>query len=135
VAAIQEIFALRANCWNLLNSTNVVLLEKKDEAQAISDYMPISIKHSVGKLLMKIMATRLSPYLNNLVSKSQSAFIKPRSIHDNLQFVKGAANHFHSSKTPMLLLKLDIAKAFDSGRWEYLLEVMVKLKFGPRWRK
>jgi hypothetical protein len=35
----------------------------------------------------------------------------------------------------MLLLKLDIAKAFDSGRWEYLLEVIVKLRFGPRWRK
>jgi hypothetical protein len=39
--------------------------------------------HSVGKLLMKILATRLCPHLNKLVSKSQSAFIKSRSIHDN----------------------------------------------------
>jgi hypothetical protein len=34
----------------------------------------------------------------------------------------------------MLLLKLDIAKAFDSVRWEYLLEVMQQVEFGQRWR-
>lgn len=34
----------------------------------------------------------------------------------------------------MLFLKLDVAKAFDSVRWEYLLEVMEKLGFGQRWR-
>jgi hypothetical protein len=37
-------------------------------------------------------------------------------------------------RPPMLLLKLDIAKAFDNIRWEYLLEVMKQLGFGQRWR-
>jgi hypothetical protein len=111
-----------------------VLLEKKDGAQAIGDYRLISIMHSVGKPLTKILATILSPHLDKLIPQSQSAFIKSRSIHDNFQYVKGVVNHFHSSKTPMLLLKLDIAKAFDSVRWEYLIEVMEKLGFGPKWR-
>jgi hypothetical protein len=35
--------------------------------------------------------------------------------------VQGAVNHFHKAKTPILFVKLDIAKAFDSVRWEYLL--------------
>jgi hypothetical protein len=30
----------------------------------------------------------------------------------------------------MLLLKLDIANAFDSVRWEYVLEMMERLGFG-----
>jgi hypothetical protein len=34
----------------------------------------------------------------------------------------------------MLLLKLDITNAFDSVRWEYLLEVMKHVGFGQRWR-
>jgi len=34
----------------------------------------------------------------------------------------------------MLFHKLDIAKAFDSVRWHYLLEVMQRLGFGQRWR-
>jgi hypothetical protein len=42
--------------------------------------------------------------------------------------------HFHEAKTPMLLIKLDIAKAFNSVRWEYLLEVMTQLGFCQRWR-
>ena len=33
-----------------------------------------------------------------------------------------------------LLFKLDIAKAFDSISWAYLLELMQKLGFPPRWR-
>lgn len=100
----------------------------------IGDYRPISIMHSIAKILAKILATWLAPYLDKLVSPNQSAFIKGRIIHDNLQYVKGALNHFHSAKTPMLLLKLDIAKAFDNVIWEYLLEVMQKIGFGQWWR-
>jgi hypothetical protein len=32
-----------------------------------------------------------------------------------------------------MLLKLGIAKSFDSIRWEYVLEVLKKLGFGKRW--
>jgi hypothetical protein len=134
VAAIKELFNLIAGCWNLLNSANVVLLEKKEGAKTIGEYRPISIMHSVGKIVTEILANRLSPHLNRLVSNIQSAFIKDRSIHDNFQYVNGAVNHFHNSKTLMFLLKLDIAKVFDSVRWKYLIEAMEQLGFVPKWR-
>jgi hypothetical protein len=133
-AAMTEIFELRPGCWNLLNSANIVLIDKKEGAQCIGDYRPISIMHSISKLLAKVLANRLAPCLDNLISRSQSAFIKGRSIQDNCQYVQGAVNHFHRAKTPMLLLKLDITRAFDSVRWEYLLEVMEQVGFDPRWR-
>jgi hypothetical protein len=47
----KEIFALWAGCWNLLNSANVVLIQKKEGAQSISDSKPISIMHNIAKLL------------------------------------------------------------------------------------
>ena len=37
-------------------------------------------------------------------------------------------------KQPVLFLKLDIAKAFDSVRWDFLLEVLEKLGFQSKWR-
>jgi retron-type reverse transcriptase len=114
----------------LLNSANIILLPKKDGAQTIADYRPISIMHSVSKLL----ANQLAPKMDKLISQSQSAFIKGRSIQDNFQYVRGAANHFHRAKTPMLMLKLDITKTFDNVKWEYLLELMEHIGFGPRWR-
>ena len=68
--------------------------------------------HSNAKIMGKLLANRLSPHLNNLVSHSQTVFIKGRSILDNFQYMQGAVNHFHRSKTPMLFLKL---KATEQG--------------------
>lgn len=34
----------------------------------------------------------------------------------------------------MLLLKLDIAKAYDSVRWDYLLDLIQKRGFPSTWR-
>jgi hypothetical protein len=31
-------------------------------------------------------------------------------------------------------LKLDIAKAFDITRWDYLMEVLEQFGFGAKWR-
>ncbi|KAF0912004.1 hypothetical protein E2562_012812 [Oryza meyeriana var. granulata] len=44
------------------------------------------------------------------------------------------ARRFHQTHTPILLLKLDITKAFDTVRWDYLLDLMHKRGFLPRWR-
>jgi hypothetical protein len=85
--------------------------------------------HSIAKLLEKILANSLCPHLDRLVSPCQSAFIKERSIHNNFQYVQGAVQYFHRSKTPMLLVKLYIAKAFYSIRWKYLLELTEQLGF------
>ena len=77
---------------------------------------------------------RLAPHMNSLVSKSQSAFIKKRSIHDNFMSVRCVVHRFYRSKTATLFFKLDITKAFDSVRWEYLLTLMSKLGFPQKWR-
>jgi mannosylglycoprotein endo-beta-mannosidase len=132
--AIRQLYSLRGNICSLLNSANVVLLPKPYDAITSAGFWPISLIHSVVKILTKVLANRLAPLLPRLVSPCQSAFIKGRSIQDNYQYIQGAVNHFHRSKMPMLFLKLDIAKAFNSVQWEYLLEVMQHMGFGQRWR-
>jgi hypothetical protein len=51
-----------------LEFSQSVLLPKKDGAQNIGDYRPISIIHSVAKLMGKILANRLQLYMERLIS-------------------------------------------------------------------
>lgn len=66
--AIQQLYCLRANNCSLVNSANVILLPKSDAATCPSDFRPISLMHSVAKILTKVLANRLAPLLSSLVS-------------------------------------------------------------------
>lgn len=71
--------------------------------------------------------------MNGLVSRAQSAFIKRRSTQDNFIFTQNMVQAMHRAKKATIFLKLDIKKAFDSVRWDYLLEVLHNMGFGVRW--
>ncbi|WVZ88443.1 hypothetical protein U9M48_034964 [Paspalum notatum var. saurae] len=120
--------------FKLLNSAHICLLPKSAAASSFSDFRPISLSHSVAKIFSKVLASGLAPHLDSLVSRSQSAFIRKRSIHDNFLFTQNLIRDLKRAKSPTLFLKLDIAKAFDSVRWDYLLEVVQHMGFGSRWR-
>jgi mannosylglycoprotein endo-beta-mannosidase len=135
VMAVVHLFGdLHVENFHWLNSANIALLPKKEGAEEIVDYRPISLIHIVAKILSKTLANRLGPFMDELVSNAQSAFIKKRSIHDNFLYVKNLATRYHKSKTPSLLFKLDIRKAFDSVRWGYLLDLLEKRGFPARFR-
>jgi hypothetical protein len=48
--------------------------------------------------------------------------------------VRNLTRRFHRTKTLALLLKLDISKAFDSVRWDYLISLMERRGFPMQWR-
>jgi hypothetical protein len=132
--AINLFGDLHAANFHWLNSANIALLPKKDGAEEISDFRPISLIHGIAKIIAKMLSLRLAPHMDDLVSKAQSAFIKKRSIHDNFLYVKNLATRLHKRKTPALLFKLDIRKAFDSVRWDYIVDLLQKRGFPPRFR-
>jgi hypothetical protein len=55
---------------NLLNSANIVLLPKKEQALEVGDYMPICLVHGIAKIFSKILANRLASHLPSMVSLS-----------------------------------------------------------------
>lgn len=135
MAALEYFYQLHDQHFGHLNSAHLVLIPKKADARHIGDYRPISLTHSIAKLFSKVLANRLAPMLNDIVSRAQSAFIKKRSIQDNFMFTQNLVRALHKNKKQGLFLKLDIAKAFDSVRWDYLMEVMQQMGFGWRWRE
>jgi hypothetical protein len=130
--AVCQLSQLRGSTFNLLNTTNIVLLPKKDKAEKVGDFRPITLVHSVAKIFSKIPANRLVPCLPEMVSSNQSAFVKKRCIHDNFVLVQSIIKELHRKKTLTQFIKLYIAKAFDSISWAYLLEVLGRLGFGSR---
>jgi retron-type reverse transcriptase len=92
-------------------------------------FRPISLINSFMKILIKILANRLAPRMNEIVSTAQNAFIQKRLIHDNFLYVQKVIQKLHKNNQPALFVKLDISKVFDSINWAYLLEVLRALGF------
>lgn len=69
---------------------------------------------SIDKLFSKGLTMRLAPRMHQLVRTTQSAFIRGRQIHENFHFVQLTCRWLHNKRCPSMLLKVDLAKAFDS---------------------
>jgi hypothetical protein len=130
--AMDLMHSLKGKYWNLMNTASIVLLPKKNDPVDARDYRPISLMHSAAKILCKLLSNRLASELKTLVSAGQCAFIKGRSIQDNFLYVKNMIKKANKRKTPLIFLKLDIAKAFDSLNWGYLLKVLERMGFVQR---
>lgn len=85
----MSFYGHRTSRLSLINEANIVLLPKKQDAVSLTDYRPISLINSVAKIITKILANRLAPHMNSLVSNAQNAFIKKRCIHDNFIYAQG----------------------------------------------
>jgi hypothetical protein len=62
----------------------------------------------------------MAPRLESLVDNNQCTFIWKRCIHDNFMLVQQTARFLHRLGEPRVMLKLDIARAFDSVSWRFL---------------
>jgi hypothetical protein len=76
VAAFQCIYNQTIDPLPKLNGALITLLPKKEVSHGPSDFRPISLVHSFTKLITKVLALRLAPHMNDLISNAQSAFVK-----------------------------------------------------------
>ncbi|EEE53117.1 hypothetical protein OsJ_35899 [Oryza sativa Japonica Group] len=107
-----------------VNQSYITLLPKTAKAVQIKDSRPISLLHSVPKLLSKTLTNRLQMEIIKLIDPMQSGFIKNICIHENFILVLEMVQSALKKKKPIIVLKLDFHKAFDTVRWDALFNVL-----------
>nr|GEX20209.1 RNA-directed DNA polymerase, eukaryota [Tanacetum cinerariifolium] len=115
------------------NASFIALIPKVTDAKFVTDFRPISLIGCVYKVITKILANRLSLVISDLVSNTQFAFIKNRQILDVPFILNEALAWCKRRKVQTLIFKVDFAKAYDSVRCDFLLDVLQSFGFGSRW--
>nr|GFA55548.1 RNA-directed DNA polymerase, eukaryota, reverse transcriptase zinc-binding domain protein [Tanacetum cinerariifolium] len=102
---------------NGCNSTFIGLIPKIFDANMVKDFRPISLIGSIYKIIANILA-----------------FIAERQILDGPFILNEVLHWCKSKKKQALFFKVDFEKAYDSVRWDFLDDVLLKLGFENKWR-
>ena len=71
----------------------------------------------------------MRPYLDHIISKTQSGFLSGRNIADSTRFIYDIMQHAEEKKLNGILLLIDFEKAFDSLSWTFLYNVLTFFGF------
>jgi hypothetical protein len=118
-----------------INGSYITLVPKVPVPLVVSDFRPISLTNVCMKFLTKLAANHLQGRILDCIHKNQYGFLRNRSIQDCLAWSFEYIYLCHVSKKPIIILKLDIAKAFDTVEHEAILQVMRHKGFNEKWLK
>ena len=123
-AAVLEFFR-SGKLLKQWNCANLVLIPKKLNASLKTDFRPISCLNTVYKVISKLLATRLKDILPLMISKAQSAFLPGRLLAENVLLATDLVNGYTThALSPRGMLKVDLRKAFDSVRWDFIIAAL-----------
>ncbi|XP_075095058.1 uncharacterized protein LOC142173378 [Nicotiana tabacum] len=114
--------------------TCLILIPKVDSPTNFSEFKPISLSNFTSKIISKILSRRLNPMLEKLISDNHSRFVKGRMIANNVQLAQEIVHNIkRNNNRGNVVIKMDMAKAYDRLSWNFLMVVMRKFDFSEAW--
>lgn len=135
VRMIEEFFRTGVLPENL-NATNIVLISKKINPNLMTELRPIALCNVAMKIITKVIANRLNDVLDFVISDTLSAFFPGRLISDNIMISFEVMHYLKRKKfgkDGYMALKLDMSKAYDIIKWNFLKAMLLKMRCSDWW--
>lgn len=117
------------------NDALLVLIAKVAKPERITQFRPMSLCNVLFKIITKMIVNRLKKVILKLIGPAQANFIPGRLSIDNIVLVQEAVHSMRRKKgrKGWMLLKLDLEKAYDRIRWNFLQETLVATGLSEVW--
>ena len=114
--------------------TVIKVLHKKKDRTECGNYRGISLVAHAGKVLLKIVATRLSTYCEarNLLPEEQCGFRPHRSTTNMMFAVRTLQELGRKARVPLFLCFIDLQKVYDSVDRTLLWQVLARFGTPPQ---
>ncbi|KAM1103736.1 hypothetical protein ACFX2I_012167 [Malus domestica] len=97
-------------------------------------YRPIALCNVIYKIIAKVLTNRLKKVMPKVIGNNQYAFVAGKQIQDNILVVHEVLHsllHQKNEDQAGMVIKLDMAKAYDCVEWDFLIGMMAKMGFAP----
>ncbi|VFQ98006.1 unnamed protein product [Cuscuta campestris] len=129
ISATQEFF-IGINLPKSYGSTFLSLIPKIDNPKSFGDYRPISLSTFMSKVNTRILADRIQQLLPKIISSEQTGFQTGMGVDEQILLVEEMVHKIDSKiRGGNVIIKLDMAKAFDNLEWDYIQGILKKLGF------
>ena len=116
-----------------LRKTIITCLPKGNkDRKFIKNWRPIFLLCVVYKLASSVIAARLKPLLEHIISSSQSGFLKGRHMGECTRLIYDIMYHTEKKNIPGVLMSVDFKKAFDSVSWKFLYKTLNYFGFNEK---
>ncbi|CAL1406444.1 unnamed protein product [Linum trigynum] len=118
-----------------VSESTLVLIPKVDNLEKVTQLRQISLNNVSLKAITKAMTSRLKPLMRKLISPRQSSFIPGRQTADNIIVVQEVLHSFRKRKGKKggLIFKIDLEKAYDRLRWDFLRDTLKEIGLPSSW--
>ena len=102
-------------------------LKKNGDSPNGMDYRPLSLLNTDYKIMAKIIANRLKKVLPVIIGTNQNGFVHGRHLDDSVHILQAVLEasknkHFQDNNSESMIVILDIMKAYDSLKRDFLFE-------------
>ena len=116
---------------------DIGLLYKKKDREDVRNYRPITLLQNAYKIYTRVLTHRMRDVVHQFVSESQKGFVPKAFIAECTMLLNLIEAHVNDDPENRegLFIFLDMEKAFDRCSWEYILDALNAVGFGPNFIK